>query len=52
MKKNPPFVENQKLYLGGKKKQKGSFFGLGTALGVGIPILAKLLDGKRKVRKK
>ena len=52
MKETPPFVKNKKLYLGGKKKQKGGFFGLGTALGVGIPILAKLLGDKRKVRKR
>ena len=28
MKETPPFVKNKKLYLGGKKKQKGGFFGI------------------------
>ena len=47
MKKIPPFVKNKKLYLGGRKKQKGDFL-FGTALGVGIPLITKLLGGRRK----
>ena len=47
MKNIPPFVKNKNLYLGGRKKQKGGFL-LGTALGVGIPLIAKLLGGRRR----
>ena len=51
MKKKAPFVKYKKLYLAGKKKQKGDFI-LGTALGVVIPLIAKLLGGKRRKKKK
>ena len=46
--KKKPFVKNNKLYLGGKKQKGGSFFGLS----LGIPLLAKLLTGKGRKKRK
>ena len=50
MKKIPPFIKNKKIYLGGRKKQRGRFlFGANLLL----PIVAKLLTGRgRKKRKR
>ena len=47
--KIPPFVRNKRLYLGGKRKQKGGFlFGLPIA----ATIVSKLLVGKRKTKRR
>ena len=39
MKKIPPFIKNKRIYLGGRKKQRGGFlFGASLLL----PIVSKL----------
>ena len=46
--KKKPFVKNNKLHLGGKKQKGGGFFGLSLA----VPLLAKLLTGKGRKKRK
>ena len=49
--KKPPFVKNNKLYLG-TGKQKGGGLGL-LSLGLSaVPILSKLFGGKRKRKRR
>ena len=47
--KKKPFVKNNKLYLGGKKQQGGSFL---LGLGAILPLVSKLLLGKGKRKKR
>ena len=49
--KKPPFVKNNKLYLGAGK-QKGGRLGL-LSLGLSaVPILSKFFGGKRKRKRR
>ena len=49
--KKKPFVKNNKLYLGGKKKKSGSFL-LGLGASLVLPLVSKLLLGKGKRKKR
>ena len=40
MKKIPPFIKNKKLYLEGRKKQKGGWV-LRPALGIDVQLIKK-----------
>ena len=46
--KKKPFAKSNKLYLGGKKQKGGTLFGLSLA----VPLLAKLLTGKGRKKRK
>ena len=46
-----PYVEGRRLYLGGKRKQKGGFL-IGPGIKLGILLVKKILRGKRRRRKR
>ena len=45
-----PYVEGQRFYLGGKRKQKGEFL-IGPGIKLVISLVKKILGGKRRRRK-
>ena len=50
MRKNP-YMSKNRLFLGGKRKQKGGFF-FPAGLGLGIKLAKKILGGRRKKRRR
>ena len=49
--KKPPFVKNNKLYLGARKQEGGGLGLLSLGLSA-VPILSKLFGGKRKRKRR
>ena len=49
--KKPPFVKNNKLYLGAGKQKGGGLRLLSLGLSA-VPILSKLFGGKRKRKRR
>ena len=47
--KRPPFVTNKRLYLGGKRKQRGGFL---FHLPIAATIISQLLGGKRRKKRR
>ena len=45
-----PYMSKNRLFLGGKRKQKGGFF-FPAGLGLGIKLAKKILGGRRKKKK-
>ena len=48
--KKLPFIRYKKIYLGGRKRQRGGSLLFGASLA--IPLLSKLLTGRGRKRKR